>query len=124
MKRRNRALAGMIVALFFIIAPAFGAVGEPPSSLLLDSISNLFGGVDFDHEMHMDLADDCSVCHHHGFGTGVEAEECARCHSDSQGTSSVACRDCHSEEPFTAEHIREMEADPNRFPPAMPELPC
>lgn len=116
MKSRKRwTLAGMIVALFFLAAPVFGAGGEPPASVLIDSLSHLYGGVDFDHEQHVDITGDCSVCHHHVFGTGTEDPQCARCHSNSKATSSVACSDCHVQEPFTAKHIREMEADPHRY---------
>lgn len=123
MKRRWRwALAGMIMALFFLTAPTFGAVGDPPASVFIDSLSNLYYGVDFDHEMHMDIAGDCSVCHHHVFGTGTEDPQCARCHSDSKGTSSVACGDCHVKAPFTAKHIKTMEADPDRYHIDMPGL--
>ena len=116
MKSRKRwTLAGMIVVLFFLAAPAFGAGGDTPASVLIDSLSQLYNGVDFDHELHIGVEEDCSVCHHHGFGNGVADKQCARCHSDSKGTSSVACNDCHVKEPFTVEHIREMEADPHRY---------
>ncbi|GBE14041.1 high-molecular-weight cytochrome c precursor [bacterium BMS3Abin14] len=123
MKRRRKwALAGMIVALFFIAGPTFGAAGDPPSSLLIDSLSNLYGGVDFDHAMHMNIADDCSVCHHHAFGANVAEKKCAKCHSDNKGTSSAACPDCHVKDPFTAKHIKAMESDPDRFHNDIPGL--
>ena len=116
MKSRKRwVLSGVIVALFFLVAPAFGSGGGPPASVLIDSLSHLYTGVDFDHEQHVDITDDCSVCHHHSFGKNVENEQCARCHFDSEGTSSAACDDCHAQAPFTVEHIREMEANPNRY---------
>jgi hypothetical protein len=116
MKNRKRlVIEGMIVALFFLPAPVFGAGGEPPASVLIDSLSHLYTGVDFDHEQHLDITDDCSACHHHCFGNGAENEQCARCHADSSGTSSVACGDCHVQKPFTVQHIREMEANPKRY---------
>ncbi|MBN2332581.1 MAG: cytochrome c3 family protein [Deltaproteobacteria bacterium] len=116
MKSRKRwILGGMIVALVFLAAPAFGTADEPPASVLLDSLSHLYYGADFNHDQHVEIADDCSVCHHHRFGKGVEDEQCARCHADSEGTSAVVCRDCHVQEPFTGQHIGKMEADPNRY---------
>ena len=116
MKSRKRwALKGMIVALFFLAAPAFGAGNEPPASVLIDSLSHLYNGVDFDHELHLGVTDDCSACHHHRFGKGVKEERCAKCHSDSQGTFSAKCSACHVKEPFTVQHITKMEADPHRY---------
>ncbi|MCK5681077.1 cytochrome c3 family protein [bacterium] len=113
--RKIWALKGIIVALFLLAAPSFGAAGEPPATVRIDSLSHLYDGIDFDHEMHVGVEEDCSVCHHHVFGDGVANKQCARCHSDSKGTSSVACRDCHVEEPFTLEHMMKIEADPNRY---------
>ncbi|MEA3348004.1 MAG: cytochrome c3 family protein [Pseudomonadota bacterium] len=117
MKSKKRwAPAGIIVALFFLAAPAFGASGgEPPASVLIDSLSHLYSGAEFDHEMHVGVEEDCSVCHHHVFGNGVADKQCARCHADSKAISSVACSDCHVKEPFAVDHIRKMEADPHRY---------
>ncbi|MBN2809764.1 MAG: cytochrome c3 family protein [Deltaproteobacteria bacterium] len=104
-----------IVALFFIAAPAFGTVDEPPASVSIGSLSHLYSEVVFDHDLHLSVTDDCSVCHHHRFGKGVKEERCARCHSESQGTFSARCSDCHVEKPFSVEHIMMMEADPKRY---------
>jgi len=121
--RKSWALAGVIVALFFLTAPAFGAGDEPPASVLIDSLSHLYGGVVFDHEQHVDITGgDCSVCHHHVFGTGTKDPQCARCHSDSKGVSSVACRDCHVRKPFATKHIKKIEANPDRYHIDVPGL--
>ena len=120
--RKIGALAGMIVAVFFLAAPVFGAGGEPPASVLIDSLSHLYKGVIFDHEQHADIADDCSVCHHHVLGNGTVVPQCARCHSNSKGTSSVACKDCHVRKPFTPKHIKKMEANPDRYHIDVPGL--
>ena len=125
MKSRKRwVLAGMITTLFFLTAPVFGAGGEPPASVRIDSLSHLYGGVIFDHEQHVDITDgDCSVCHHQVFGTGTEDPQCARCHSNSKKISSVACRDCHVRKPFTTKHLKKTEeANPNRYHIDMPGL--
>ena len=113
--RKRRTLGGIIVVLLFLVAPAFGAGGEAPASVLIDSLSHLYTGVDFDHEQHVDIAEDCSVCHHHCLGQGTVNKQCARCHANSKETSSIACIDCHAKDPFTAQHIRKMEADPDRY---------
>ena len=113
--RKIRIITGIILALFFISAPAFGVDDEPPASVTIDTLSHLFKGVEFDHELHVNISEGCSVCHHHRFGSGVENERCARCHSECQETFSPTCGDCHVAEPFTSKHILQMEADPNRY---------
>jgi hypothetical protein len=116
MKSRTiQALAGMILGLFFLAAPVFGAGAEPPASVRIDSLSHLYDGVDFDHELHVDIAENCSVCHHHRFGGEIVDKQCARCHSDSKKIFAIACGDCHVKEPFSGKHIRKMEANPNRY---------
>lgn len=123
MKNRKRwVVEGIIMALFFLVTPAFGAGDEPPASVQIDSLSRLYTGVDFDHEQHLDITEDCSVCHHHVLGNGTVVPQCARCHSYSKATSSVACGSCHVQEPFTAKHIRKMEADPDRYHIDVPGL--
>lgn len=113
--RKIRILGGIILALFFISAPAFGVGDEPPASVMIDSLSHLFEGVEFDHELHVEVTEGCAVCHHHRFGSEAEEERCAKCHSECRGTFSPTCSDCHVAEPFTGKHIRKMEADPNRY---------
>ncbi|MCD6292937.1 MAG: cytochrome c3 family protein [Deltaproteobacteria bacterium] len=123
MKSRKRwALKVAIVALFFLAAPAFSAAGEPPASIQIDSLSKLYKGVEFDHEMHVGVEEDCSVCHHHVFGNGIADQQCARCHADSKATASIACKDCHVQKPFIANHLKTMEADPNRYHIDIPGL--
>ncbi len=114
-KRKRLVLTGLIMASFLFVVPVFGASSEPPASILIDSLSYLYNGVNFDHEQHLEVTNDCSVCHHHCFGNGAENEQCAKCHANSNGTSSVACGDCHIQKPFTVQHIREMEANPKRY---------
>ena len=109
------ALAGMIMVLFILAAPAFSAGEEMPASVRIDSLSQLYGAVDFDHELHVDVADNCSACHHHRFGGEIDNQQCARCHSDSRKEFAIACGECHVKEPFTGRHIRKMEANPNRY---------
>lgn len=86
-----------------------------PSTVTLDSLSRLYGEVEFDHEMHIDLTEDCSDCHHHTTGTGTTSRECAQCHSDSRGTEVVACRACHLDQPFSAQNIMEKEQNIDLF---------
>jgi len=94
--------------MLLTIQPAAHAM-EGPETATLDTLTNLFEAVSFNHAMHVDVAaNDCSVCHHHTTGTKVTDERCARCHKNSGETSSVACRDCHPADPFSAEHLQKI----------------
>ena len=87
---------------------------EPPDSIKIDVLSNLFQGVEFNHQMHVDLAQDCSVCHHHTTGTGTVNPDCAKCHNTMEEQATVACGDCHLADPFSAAALQEKEAA-NRY---------
>lgn len=95
----------LVIALLFGMAGFVGAADEP-DSVVLDSLSNLFEPVEFDHTMHTELGEDCSVCHHHTTGTGPENANCARCHTDSPESDVVACSKCHEADPFSAEVVK------------------
>ncbi len=82
---------------------------EGPDTATLDSLTDLFAPVSFNHAMHVDVvANDCAVCHHHTTGTKVTDERCARCHKNSGEANSVACRDCHNANPFSAENLQKI----------------
>ncbi len=86
-----------------------GSSAEMPASVLLDSLSHLFDGAEFDHNLHLDIAEDCADCHHHTTGTGVSDPVCIPCHDRGAEAVSVACRDCHEADPFSAESLREKD---------------
>ncbi len=113
---------GMLIAGFFMASPLWGNAGEIPESLELQSLSELYEGVSFDHLLHMDMVGNCAACHHHGTGDPVEDENCARCHSYSKDTEVVSCGSCHPLEPFSPEYLREKEMDANRYHRDMPGL--
>lgn len=87
------------------------ATEEMPEQITIDGISRYFEAVEFDHAMHTELGEDCSVCHHHTTGTGTADKRCLRCHADDDGTASVGCRTCHVADPFSAERIHQEAAD-------------
>ncbi len=66
----------LFVASVFIVALAYSK--ETPSLITLNSISNLYGPVKFSHKMHIDFADSCTTCHHHGKGGAISS--CRSCH--------------------------------------------
>ena len=81
-----------------------------PDTVMLDELVHLYGGAEFDHELHTEIADDCTVCHHHSVGIPTSNEKCARCHSSEDVLENVACGDCHAAEPFSAEYLSVKES--------------
>lgn len=79
---------------------------DAPDSITIDVLAKYYEPVEFDHAMHIDLAEDCSVCHHHTTGTGTTDLYCAKCHTEYKELVKVSCADCHSAEPFSAEVIQ------------------
>lgn len=111
-KQMIRAIALLALAIW----PASMSLGmDVPDSVELNSMSKLFNGVVFDHAMHLDVTDDCAVCHHHTTGSPSPNEKCARCHHGTQEMDVVACRDCHAREPFSAENLAAKRADQYRY---------
>jgi len=82
-----------------------------PDTVILDKLVNLYQAAEFDHEMHVEIAEDCTLCHHHSVGIPAADEKCARCHNTESVLESVACEDCHSAEPFSAQYLSEKEAE-------------
>lgn len=93
----------LIVVLMF--SAGLCRAGEMPETVTLDTMTNYFQGVEFDHTLHVDLGEDCSVCHHHTTGTGTADERCISCHGRDDEVASVNCHSCHAEDPFSAEAI-------------------
>lgn len=116
MNAKCRWVVGAVIVLFAMTcAITLAEAVNVPATVVLDSLSRLYGEVEFDHEMHIDLTEDCSDCHHHTTGTGTTNRECGQCHSDSRGTEAVACGACHLEDPFSAQNIMEKEQDKDLF---------
>ena len=108
----------LTVLMMFLALTAMGGMSQAadePEQVSLDSMAELFQGVEFDHSMHTDLGEDCSACHHHTTGTGTTDERCVSCHADSEEVSSVGCRDCHVAKPFSAEQINQELLDRYQF---------
>jgi len=109
MKISRQWFAGGIALLLLGMTPTVDYAGQDaPDLILLDSLSELYDGVSFDHAMHVDLAEGCSTCHHHTTGTGAVDERCGRCHTESREETVVACRDCHARDPFSAAALRDQ----------------
>jgi hypothetical protein len=110
-------IVGPVVALMLCLpftghGDSNGEAGQLPEMVTLDSLSQLYEGAEFDHDMHLDIAVDCTECHHHAAGVPTTNELCARCHGPEDVLESEACESCHLADPFSAETITAKETDP------------
>ena len=104
-------LTGMGVVLLFSVLSVSCYAMDYPDEVEIDSLANLYEGVVFDHAMHVDATENCSVCHHHTTGTGVVNEYCAKCHEGDVEMDSVSCQDCHSADPVSPENLHTPNSD-------------
>ncbi|MBT8328345.1 MAG: cytochrome c family protein [Desulfofustis sp.] len=93
---------GIIVTICSFVA------GEPfatelnrkvPEMVVLDSLSNLYEGVSFDHALHDSYAS-CVECHHHVAGQPSADPACSSCHRSGTVDIVVDCKSCHLTDPF------------------------
>ena len=110
----------MVLAL--VASGSLAQASDMPDQVSLDTMVELFDGVEFDHAMHTDLGEDCSACHHHTTGTGTTDARCISCHADSNEIESVGCSDCHVMDPFSAESIKQKALDRYKYHVDMPGL--
>lgn len=96
-----RKLAALGVVWFLSVVPAMG-VDDPPATVMLDTLQDLYEPVEFDHEMHMD-GYDCETCHHHTTGNGTTHHVCGRCHANTFPSEEVGCIKCHGATAQSAE---------------------
>lgn len=88
---------------------------QVPDTVQLNSLSQLYSGVEFDHAMHASLADGCATCHHHTTGSAPLKQECTHCHAAGQASAKIACGACHGKETFSAQYLREKDLDGPRY---------
>ena len=93
----------LLLAILLLSMPTFAM--DAPEAVTIDVLAQYYEPVEFDHEMHIDVSEDCSVCHHHTTGTGTTDQYCSKCHSQYEELVTVSCQDCHSADPFSADAI-------------------
>lgn len=98
-------LAGMILGAAIVFSSQCPWASDLPGVIELDTISNIYTGVIFDHEMHEDMSS-CASCHHHTTGMAVEDANCVRCHETSGQANEAACSGCHATSPGNAEKMK------------------
>ncbi|HKL26354.1 MAG TPA: cytochrome c3 family protein [Desulfuromonadales bacterium] len=122
MKNWNAATMNLLVLVLLFGLAGFAGATDMPETVVLDTLGELYEPVEFDHTLHTELGEDCSICHHHTTGTGPESANCARCHADSPESEVVACSDCHEAEPFAAGVLQAKAEDRMRYHKDKPGL--
>ena len=114
MEQIPKYLYGAILVTLLCFSPLqnFAAAGDGPDEVEIDSLTQLYDPVYFDHAMHEEVTESlCSICHHHTLGTEVENENCMRCHAESGETDETSCQGCHSSKRFEADYLNKIDAD-------------
>ena len=95
------ALIAAMVSPWSLPGPASAEVFE------LDSMKNLYEGVSFDHDMHIEATEEnCTECHHHTAGTPPTDPLCVTCHANSPEADDPSCKSCHVKDVFAAENMK------------------
>jgi hypothetical protein len=100
----KRSLAALAVGASLAAVSAIAIAGGVPKIVEIDSLTNLYAPVEFDHALHEDTADSCRTCHHEPFGKPLA---CADCHEEAHPPESFdhekhweydSCDSCHQAE--------------------------
>lgn len=91
----------IVISISLILSALALYAGGEDNIFILDSISDKYQPVKFNHSRHIDLAGKCDICHHeHGNNSLLT---CKNCHSldsttfkNSVVNGFMACRNCHS----------------------------
>ncbi len=109
MRKTGTLIATICICIIFIAFSDAGYASDTsdpvsmPEVIILDSISDIYEPVEFDHMTHADdIADSCIICHHqHPVGF---AQSCNECHKiepsvfrKSVVNKFLPCQDCHEE---------------------------
>jgi hypothetical protein len=102
-----------LAALIAMAAPLALPISAGSEVFELSSLANLYEGVSFDHDMHIEaVSNNCAVCHHHTAGTPPDDPNCVPCHKNSPEAESAACSGCHVLEPFSSANLDAAAGNP------------
>ena len=102
-------IASLIVGGLLFRTTVILSAMEGPDVVELDTLSNIYDAVTFDHAMHADMAS-CAACHHHTTGMPAENTNCVSCHAASGEAHEVACTGCHASSPGSGAKMKEAQA--------------
>jgi hypothetical protein len=91
-----------------------------PDTVTIDTLSELYEPVEFNHAQHIEMAA-CSDCHHHTVGTVSTRWNCIKCHKTPLEGESINCSDCHTKDPFGSKYLATLE-NPELFHKEKPGL--
>jgi hypothetical protein len=109
----SRSMLLLLGMVFVLTTVGRSKATDPPDYLEIDVLSDRYGEVAFDHELHADYAA-CSECHHHTTGEAPSDPVCATCHQAGEEAETVSCATCHPIHPFSEELI-EQKARSTRY---------
>ncbi|MDY0389635.1 cytochrome c3 family protein [Desulfobulbus oligotrophicus] len=116
MKTTHRTLFVAVALLLAGASPGLGQTMDEydaPTTVTIDSLSELYEPVIFSHVRHTKLAG-CKDCHHHTTGHQDMHPNCVRCHLHSPPSQTVSCKDCHTRQQFYPEQVTEL-SNPNIY---------
>lgn len=120
-KIRCAALVISIGGTMFFSGMATGMdIENIPETITIDSLSGLYGPVEFNHAGHAEMAY-CSDCHHHTVGAPPTRWYCIKCHEKPVEVDTVNCEDCHSADRFGSKYLATLD-DPELFHKEKPGL--
>jgi hypothetical protein len=99
-----------IVLLLLVVGMVAASADESvvPKLVTLGRLANRHEAVSFDHELHVEVEEDCVSCHHQPFG---EPPKCSSCH-DEEVSPSAFVHELHWEvEDCTGCHHRDTTGD-------------
>jgi hypothetical protein len=111
----------IIMSLGVIASPSIQAA-EAPDTIVIRSLSGIYGNVSFNHAKHITFERDCAICHHHTNGAPATDSRCIKCHRGGHEAATMACPSCHSATPYSAAAIQNQFRDPQRYHQDKPGL--
>ena len=96
---------GITICSFVVGGPLSTELNRTlPKVVVLDSLSNLYEGVSFDHVLHDSYAS-CVECHHHVAGRPTADPDCISCHRFGAVVGVVDCKSCHLTDRFSKDLV-------------------
>lgn len=114
-------LCGLMLTLMAVfVSTGYGQV--LPDRIRMEVLQDLYAPATFEHARHIERERDCAICHHHTNGAPAASERCIRCHLGGHEGKSMACKNCHEKEPFSAAVVNQKFKNGQQFHQDRPGL--
>ncbi len=98
----------IVIALVVVVISSLALAQDPPSTIKIDRIENLYKASNFDHKGHVEVSDSCKTCHHTYKKGAGPVKPCFDCHKAEvdennpemigyKGALHLQCMGCHKE---------------------------